>query len=441
MINRTLLPFLDWVLLNISIFLAHFFYFGSYNQIAEVNSIYLLIYSNLSWLFLALVSGYQVSPKSWTLLIAIKDQFLFLFIHSIVVAFLIVSFHKSYSPSYIVLIYAIFTPLIISLKTIYFLVIQRRSNATFIRYIIIGSDDVATDIRRFYLLNSHLNFRFYGYYDLTSPADLNHLRHTCSLNKVDQIFCCKKDMDRDLTTQLINFGLDHLIQIRLIAMGVVKSYQLLRTEAQDLNLPSETTIKLDDYAYRTIKRFFDISFSLLIVFFVLSWLIPIVAFFIKMDSKGPVFFIQMRTGKSDRQFRCIKFRTMVVNKDADTKQAVSNDPRITFVGKFLRRTCLDEFPQFVNVLLGSMSVVGPRPFMVRHREEYSKLIESFMGRHYVKPGVTGLAQCLGFRGEIKGLEDMENRVRLDRHYIETWTFWLDIKIIFLTVVSLLREGN
>jgi lipopolysaccharide/colanic/teichoic acid biosynthesis glycosyltransferase len=132
---------------------------------------------------------------------------------------------------------------------------------------------------------------------------------------------------------------------------------------------------------------------------------------------------------------------MKVNVQADTQQAVKGDPRITKLGHFLRKTSIDELPQFINVLIGSMSVVGPRPHMLRHTDEYSKLIEQFMGRHYVKPGITGLAQCLGYRGETKDLIDMENRVRMDRYYIENWTFWFDVKIIFLTIVSLIRGSD
>jgi len=132
---------------------------------------------------------------------------------------------------------------------------------------------------------------------------------------------------------------------------------------------------------------------------------------------------------------------MIVNTDSDTLQASKGDPRITKVGAWLRKTSLDELPQFINVFVGAMSIVGPRPHMLRHTEEYSKLIEQFMGRHYVKPGITGLAQCMGYRGETQSLDDMINRVRLDRHYIESWSFWLDLKIIVLTVISLIRGSD
>ncbi|MEQ9413444.1 MAG: sugar transferase, partial [Cyclobacteriaceae bacterium] len=167
----------------------------------------------------------------------------------------------------------------------------------------------------------------------------------------------------------------------------------------------------------------------------------IVAILIKIDSKGPVLFLQKRGGMSNMPFNCLKFRTMTYQKDAEFRQATTNDPRITKIGKFLRKSSIDEFPQFINVLLGDMSLIGPRPHPIKLNEEFAEKIKIMMSRHYVKPGITGLAQCMGYRGETRDLADMENRVRLDRHYIENWTFWLDIKIIFLTVVSLIRGSD
>jgi lipopolysaccharide/colanic/teichoic acid biosynthesis glycosyltransferase len=132
---------------------------------------------------------------------------------------------------------------------------------------------------------------------------------------------------------------------------------------------------------------------------------------------------------------------MVVNQESDTKQATKDDDRITQLGKFLRKSSIDELPQFINVLMGDMSLIGPRPHPIKLNEEFAKHINNIMARHYVKPGITGLAQCMGYRGETKDLADMENRVRLDRYYIENWSFWLDIRIIFLTIVSLLRGSE
>lgn len=195
---------------------------------------------------------------------------------------------------------------------------------------------------------------------------------------------------------------------------------------------------LEDRGNSIKKRCFDILFSLFVIVFILSWLTPILAILIKLNSKGPVFFVQERSGKDNRQFRCFKFRTLTVNKEANTQQVTRNDSRITPLGKFLRKTNLDELPQFLNVLLGDMSVVGPRPHMLAHTETYSRLLEEYMVRHFVKPGVTGWAQVNGFRGEIRGQEQLRNRIGHDIWYMENWSLWLDLKVIFLTVYTTIR---
>ena len=153
---------------------------------------------------------------------------------------------------------------------------------------------------------------------------------------------------------------------------------------------------------------------------------------------APVFFKQKRTGFKGKEFNCYKFRTMKVNANSDQLQASRHDPRKTRVGEFLRKTSLDELPQFINVFVGDMSVVGPRPHMVKHTQDYSKIIDKYMLRHLIKPGITGWAQVNGYRGETRELWQMERRVEYDVWYIEHWNFWLDIKIIFLTVVNAFR---
>lgn len=181
------------------------------------------------------------------------------------------------------------------------------------------------------------------------------------------------------------------------------------------------------------KRTFDIVFSLLIIFFILSWLVPIIAILIKLDSRGPIFFTQLRSGKNNRPFLCYKFRSLKVNQEAHAKQVTRNDNRFTRLGKFLRKSNLDELPQFINVFRGEMSVVGPRPHMLKHTEEYSQMLNHYMIRHYVKPGVTGWAQINGYRGEIKKKKDLRGRIEHDIWYMENWTMWLDLRIIILTV--------
>lgn len=198
------------------------------------------------------------------------------------------------------------------------------------------------------------------------------------------------------------------------------------------------TIPLDEFFHKIVKRLFDITFSILIIVGILSWLIPIMAVIIKLDSKGPVFFVQKRNGLNNREFKCFKFRSMEVNELADIEQVSKNDARITKVGKFIRKTSIDELPQFLNVLLGDMSVVGPRPHMVSHTNMYAERIDKFMVRHFIKPGITGLAQTKGFRGEVESDNDIINRVRYDIFYMEKWSILLDLKIIFNTVYNTLK---
>lgn len=188
---------------------------------------------------------------------------------------------------------------------------------------------------------------------------------------------------------------------------------------------------------RIAKRVFDLFVSGLVILFLLSWLIPLLAVVIRLDSKGPVFFRQLRSGRDNRPFDCLKFRSMRANNECDSKQASSCDSRITKVGAFLRKTSLDEFPQFINVWKGDMSLVGPRPHMLRHTEEYSKLIRHYMGRLYLKPGITGLAQVNGYRGETLNLRLMAMRVKYDIKYMENWSLWLDIKIMILTLRNII----
>jgi lipopolysaccharide/colanic/teichoic acid biosynthesis glycosyltransferase len=189
---------------------------------------------------------------------------------------------------------------------------------------------------------------------------------------------------------------------------------------------------------RGVKRAFDLAFSLVVILAVFPWLFPLIALFIKLSSKGQVFFKQLRSGKGNRPFLCYKFRTMRLNSLSDKLQATKNDSRITPIGRFLRNTSMDELPQFFNVFLGNMSVVGPRPHMLLHTEKYSKEINKYMARHFVKQGITGLAQVHGCRGETTDKSMMDKRIQWDLRYIENWSFYSDLKIIFLTLTEMLR---
>ena len=195
-----------------------------------------------------------------------------------------------------------------------------------------------------------------------------------------------------------------------------------------------------DYAHsRLLKRSFDILVSSLILLF-FSIIYSIIGIAIKLSSKGPVYFKQERTGLDSMNFVCYKFCSMRQQSPeiANTLQATRDDPRITWVGRFLRKTNLDEIPQIINVFKGDMSLIGPRPHMLKHTDQYQELIPKYMVRHLVKPGITGWAQVNGYRGETKEIELMKKRVEYDLYYIENWTFWFDIKILLLTLWVVLK---
>ncbi len=441
-IVKVLLFFGDMVLLNFAILVSVFWQTDNF-RIENVNDIYLLIFSNLSWLFLILVSTPYNVTKGWSISKILKSQMAFIFIHSLIVVSLVFFFKKQYPILQILSLYLLFIPAFFLVRGILFYLKNVLTDKLLSKnYILIGRNELSYEIRKYYLMNPSSGMRFKGYFEYEAhDFDLPKVQRFCEERDVHEIHYCLPNPPRNELDQLVAYGLDSLIKVKLI---VERNFtdQGLTLDNYDVQPGlNKAIVPLDDLRNQWVKRIFDLIFSGLFAILILSWLIPIIGLIIKMDSKGPIFFTQLRSGEGNKSFKCLKFRSMMVNKDADSKQATEDDPRITKLGTFLRKSSIDELPQFLNVLMGTMSVVGPRPHMLKHTEEYSKLIEKFMGRHYIKPGITGLAQCMGYRGETRTLADMENRVRLDRYYIENWTFWLDIKIIFLTVVSLLRGSD
>ena len=206
----------------------------------------------------------------------------------------------------------------------------------------------------------------------------------------------------------------------------------------DIPILSLRSEPLEDIASQIKKRLFDIIVSLFVITFILSWLVPLLAILIKLDSGGPVFFVQIRSGKNNKPFRCFKFRSLKKNSISDIQQVTRNDGRFTRVGRFLRKTNLDEFPQFLNVIIGDMSVVGPRPHMLKHTQDYGRIMNEYMIRHFVKPGLTGWAQINGYRGEIRQESQLRKRIEHDIWYMENWNLWLDFKIVCLTLLIMFR---
>lgn len=209
-------------------------------------------------------------------------------------------------------------------------------------------------------------------------------------------------------------------------------------ESPQLEKPSNIN---EDSQKLMVKRIYDIVIAVITLVFLCFWLFPIVGFLIKITSHGPILFKQLRHGKNNVPFYCYKFRTMVLNDSADILQAKKDDERITKLGTFLRKSSLDELPQLFNVLLGHMSIVGPRPHAVPMNEVFAKVIPEYMTRHTMKPGLTGLAQSKGYRGEIINFHDLNSRYRLDRFYIKNWCLYFDLKIMLWTGYSLLFKNN
>lgn len=263
-------------------------------------------------------------------------------------------------------------------------------------------------------------------------------------NYINEIYGYFPKEQQVFISMISKFCDNHLIRFFYVPAIDVFEGNISFSFAENIPLIARREEPLSNIVNKIIKRAFDILFSTVVLVFFFPWIWLIVAIIIKITSPGPVFFIQERTGLDGKIFKCIKFRSMKVNDDADKVQATKDDPRKFPFGDFMRKTNIDELPQFINVFIGDMSIVGPRPHMLKHTEEYSKLISRFMVRHLAKPGITGLAQVSGFRGETKYIDQMEGRVKKDIEYIENWTFLLDIKIIVKTITNVIfnqEKGN
>ena len=320
----------------------------------------------------------------------------------------------------------------------------RRAKGFYVhRVLIVGVNDMSTFLRHLLNNNPMLGYEFVGYVSEKPAVEkdvlgyLNELEPLVSQHQIDFLFVTLSayndiNKSRELLATCNKIG----VRLRFVPENQSWFKTSLNMESVgSLAVFNPQEIPLDDMKGRFFKRVFDIVFSSLVIVFVISWLFPIICVLIKLSSKGPVFFKQKRTGINNKTFTCLKFRSMKMNNDSDSKQATNGDSRITAIGRFLRKSNIDEFPQFFNVLLGQMSIVGPRPHMLKHTDQYSQLIEYYRVRHYVKPGITGWAQVNGYRGETDELWKMEKRVEYDMNYLENWSFWWDLRIILLTVVG------
>ena len=327
--------------------------------------------------------------------------------------------------------------------------LYRKSGYNYRRVVIVGGGDVARQLNDYFNSDDVLGVKLLGVFsdpDFSFETKVNV--KTGRLDNLEQ-FALNNDIDEIFYTMPLTYtkkikGLVDFCDKYMIRFKVVPDFRGFLFKRVNIDFFNEVPVitlreePLTDFVNRFVKRIFDLAFSLLTIVLVLSWLYPVIAVLIKLSSKGPVLFKQARSGVNNEEFLCYKFRSMTNSIEADTTQATKGDARITKLGAFLRKSSLDEFPQFLNVFMGDMSIVGPRPHMLKHTNEYSDLIQKYMVRQLVKPGITGAAQVKGYRGETKELEDMEGRVRLDVWYIENWSFSLDINIIFHTVWNIFK---
>lgn len=312
--------------------------------------------------------------------------------------------------------------------------------------IIIGKGVKALELKKLFNDKKELGYNVLGIFSNSkNHAFTGTIHDSFELLKkssfIDEIYCSMDELTEKEVNDYVKFANIKHCNIKFISNDKGFITKRLKTDYYDyLPVLSIKEAALNDGFNKFIKLSFDVVFSLFIIVFVLSWVSIILFVLIKLESKGPLYYNHKRNGINYKEFDCYKFRSLTTMQEVKGTYVKPNDPRLTKIGKFLRKTNLDELPQFINVLKGDMSVVGPRPHMLSYTDDYSKKIEkhNFIFRHHIKPGITGLAQISGFRGEVENDKDIINRVKYDIFYIENWSLLLDLKIIFQTVINIFK---
>jgi putative colanic acid biosynthesis UDP-glucose lipid carrier transferase len=440
----------DLVLLNSAIIISLLWSYGNLDRMdaKEVQTISLLF--NLFWItILFYKDAYRIIriERIENILLRVVQHLL---IHTSLIAIFVGILQYSEVPIlrllyfYLVFILLLLISRVASMKAMKYI---RAQGYNFKNVIIIGANDKGKNIKKFLERDLTYGYRVLGFFDdevdpfaQTSGAMLGSLEsvHDYVANgNVDEMYIALH-IDKIKTIQQLTAICErYMIRIKFIP----DFQQYTRSRKVEITFYGNTPIlmlrkePLEGNQNSLIKKGFDLIFSFAIIVLIFPWLFPIIILMIKMDSAGPAFFRQLRSGRDNKDFWCIKFRTMQVNKTSDSVQATKGDSRVTKMGAFMRRTNIDELPQFFNVLWGNMSVIGPRPHMLLQTKQYSELINNYLVRHYAKPGISGWAQVNGYRGETKELIEMKDRVDYDIWYIENWSLMLDLKIIYLTVFN------
>ncbi len=452
---RLLNSFIDFIILNLSLLLT-FYLLGNSANIIDVfvdHEVYFLV-SNLLWFFCSSQTKLYEKILNTEAVPYLRKSIWTLSIFSCFPLFLnLIHDDVLLTPNELIATLSVFWLCILSSKILFLLIrkSQRRFWVDYKEVVILGSGYAARELYDYFNSNNG-GYLLKGYFADTPNSEMNDdcpylgsVEESVAYaadNGISEIFSALPSSKVDLVRSLIDQADHNLIRFRLVPdMSSFIDRSVLVEYCGVLPVLTRRKEPLDVKFNEIIKSSFDYVFSFLVAIFVLSWLTPIIAIAIKLDSKGPVLFRQLRSGKDNKPFYCLKFRSMYVNGEADTTQASKNDSRITRVGAFLRKTSLDEIPQFFNVLMGDMSIVGPRPHMLKHTESYSQVVNGFMVRQFATPGITGWAQINGLRGETKETETMTKRVNADIWYMENWSFLLDLKIVFLTVWQSLKRNE
>ena len=435
----------DYLIINIAFFIGYFIKFGFGLEVfANNNYLSFLLFFNLAWIIsTSALKTYNTSGLNLTFLNTVDRVVRLLLLDLLLVAAFNGLIKTYFSRLFILYTYIALTVLVFIWRylSLRILVSQNKRKNRLNKILLLGVSISENDVEEYFSFFSKHKLLEVQKIEHTLPQSDTLLASEELINNIkkqdfSELFLSVSNLGDKTIEAIIDYAEENLKRVHLVIDD-----PFLNSRHLELARYNETPVinirlsPLDYFSNQLIKRTFDIIFSLFVIVFVLSWLYPLLFILIKVNSKGPVLFEQIRTGMNNEPFVCYKFRTMEENKQADLQQAIDNDPRITKIGRFMRRTSIDELPQFFNVLIGEMSVVGPRPHMLKHTEEYSKEVGKFMQRHAIKPGITGLAQVKGFRGEIKNLNLLKSRVKLDRFYVENWSLNLDLKIIFLTFRS------
>lgn len=437
---------IELIIINLSFLLTAYLKPEDIITFSSRSLIFGLIY-NTSWIIISSLLNRIKVGRSLLIFEEIKKSLALVIIHFLLISAIFQFFnHFNLQDGYILANYSILLFLVIITRSTLILTLKkyRRSGYNYKNVIIVGNGRMSWELHKLILSNPSFGYKYHGVFsekdeyslDVNYVGEVSSVFDYCVKNNINEIFCTIPLSKKNLINELMQFADNNLIRFRIIPDLGEFSNRNVEIGFMD-KLPIITTRKepLEKTINRITKRTFDIFFSILIILFLFPFIFPVLALLIRLSSRGPILFKQLRSGKNNSHFYCYKFRTMKVNQESDKMQAEKNDTRITKVGKLMRKTNLDELPQFFNVLKGEMSVVGPRPHMIYHTKQYSKIINKYMVRHFVKPGITGWAQVNGYRGNTENNYLMEKRVEYDMWYLENWNLILDIKIVLLTVFN------